>query len=221
MPKIKDLPEHKRPREKLKELGPGSLKDEELLAILLRTGYQQLSAISLARKILRKTDLKELRKIPLEDLINIKGVGLSGAASIVSAFEIANRIGDHKPLVTVKSPEDVLKVVNELRGKKREYMVALYLNARSELVKKRIISIGTLTESLVHPREVFAPAIKNHAVSVVLAHNHPSGSPEPSDEDIAVTENLKQAGQILGIEIVDHVIISKNSFVSLKKEGVV
>ncbi len=220
MIKIKDLPQHKRPREKLMEFGPQGLKDEELLAILLRTGYKNLSALKLAKKVLSKKSLKELGNVTLIDLMKIKGIGLSGAASIVAAFEIANRIGNEKLLVTVKSPTDVLRVVDSLRIKKREYMIALYLNARSELIKKQVVSIGTLTESLVHPREVFVPAIKNHAVSVVLAHNHPSGNSEPSDEDIAVTQNLKEAGKILGIEVVDHIIVSKESYVSLKEKGI-
>ena len=221
MPKIKDLPTHKRPREKLVEKGSEALSDHELLAIILRSGYKGKSAVDIAKRILKTTGLKELSKKSLQELQKIKGIGITGASILVASLELSKRIDQEEPMVEIKSPNDVLKVVSDLRNKKREYMVALYLNARSELIKKRVVSIGTLTESLVHPREVFAPAIKSHAVNLVLAHNHPSGSAEPSDEDVAVTQNLKEAGEILGIKVVDHIIVSKNGFVSLKQEGIV
>ena len=221
MPKIKDLPTHKRPREKLVEKGSEALSDHELLAIILRSGYKGKSAVDIAKRILKTTGLKELSKKSLQELQKIKGIGITGASILVASLELSKRIDQEEPMVEIKSPNDVLKVVSDLRNKKREYMVALYLNARSELINKRVVSIGTLTESLVHPREVFAPAIKSHAVNVVLAHNHPSGSAEPSDEDVAVTQNLKEAGEILGIKVVDHIIVSKNGFVSLKQEGIV
>ncbi len=219
MVKIKDLPNFKRPREKLIENGPSALSDNELLAILLRSGYKKLSAIDLAKKVLKKKTLVRLKNTSFEELVNIKGIGISGASSIIAAFEISNRVSNQKTLLTVKSPGDVLKVTSNLRNKKREYMVALYLNAKSELIKKQIISIGTLTESLVHPREVFAPAIKNHAVNVVLVHNHPSGNCEPSKEDIAVTRALIKAGELLGISILDHIILSSMDAISLREKG--
>jgi DNA repair protein RadC len=221
MPKIKDLPAHKRPREKLAEKGPEALADHELLAVILRSGYKGKSAVDIAKRILKTTGLKELSKKSLQEIIKIKGVGITGASILVASLELSKRVDQEKPMVEIKSPNDVLKVVSGLRNKKREYMVALYLNARSELIKKRVVSIGTLTESLVHPREVFAPAIKNHAVNIVLAHNHPSGSAEPSDEDVAVTQNLKEAGEILGIKIVDHVIVSKENYMSMREAGVI
>ena len=221
MPKIKDLPTHKRPREKLVEKGSEALSDHELLAIILRSGYKGKSAVDIAKRILKTTGLKELSKKSLQELQKIKGIGITGASILVASLELSKRIDQEEPMVEIKSPNDVLKVVSDLRNKKREYMVALYLNARSELIKKRVVSIGTLTESLVHPREVFAPAIKSHAVNLVLAHNHPSGSAEPSDEDVAVTQNLKEAGEILGIKVVDHIIVSKESYVSLREAGVI
>lgn len=219
MAKIKDLPKFKRPREKLFEKGPDALKDHELLAILLRTGYQGKSALEVAKRILKTIKFEKLSQLSLGELSKIKGVGKSRAAIIIAGIELSKRMFKVESNVIIKTPEDVVKVVSYLRNKKREYLVALYLNARNQLIKSKTISIGTLNESLVHPREVFAPAIKNHAASVILVHNHPSNSLKPSNQDIKITKNISQAGNILGIEVVDHIILAKIGKTSLKEKG--
>ena len=219
MVKIKDLPKFARPREKLFEKGPDALKDYELLAILLRTGYHGKSAIEVAKRILKITKLEKLSKLSTEELSKIKGVGKSRASTIAASIEFSKRIFKVDTDVTIKSPEDVVKVVSYLKNKKKENLVALYLNAKSQLIKSQIISVGTLNESLVHPREIFAPAIKNHAASIILVHNHPSNSTEPSNEDIEITKNVSEAGKILGIELVDHLIVTSRSFISLKEKN--
>jgi DNA repair protein RadC len=219
MPIFRNIPEFKRPREKLVEHGAESLKDSELLAILLRTGYKNTSALDVAERILQDKSLSELELLPLKDLAKIKGVGLAKAAAIIAAFNIHKRISSKDSSIIITSPPDVMKVVANLRTKKREYFTVLYLTARGELIKKLTISIGTLTESLIHPREVFAPAIKLHAAQVVLVHNHPSGNAEPSCEDVSVTQRIAKAGELLGITVTDHIIIAKNSYISLREKG--
>jgi DNA repair protein RadC len=221
MSKIKDLPKFLRPREKLFEKGPDALKDHELLAILLRTGYQGKSAIEVARRILKSNNLEAFSQISLNEFSKIKGVGKSRASTIIAAIELSKRILKFDTDITIKTPEDVVKVVSYLRNKKREHLVALYLNARNQLLKSKIISIGTLNESLVHPREVFAPAIKYHASSVILVHNHPSGNIECSKEDIVLTENIVRSGKILGIGVSDHVIVTKIDYFSFKQKGMI
>ncbi len=217
---LKDLPPHNKPREKLSERGSPSLSDEELLAIILRTGYKGRSAIDLARSVLRKYPLEKLYKIPLEELKKIKGIGEAKATSLKAIFELAERISKklHNPPV-IDSPLKVAELVWEIGEKKKEVFVVLYLNARKQLVRKEVISVGTLEESLVHPREVFKIALENPTSSLILVHNHPSGDPEPSEEDIRITHRLVEAGKIMGIEVLDHVIISKNGFVSLRERN--
>ena len=218
MPKIKDLPKHKRPREKLFEKGTDALKDYELLAILLRTGYQGKSALEVAKRILKSLPLKKLVKLSINDLSKLKGVGKSRAAAIASAFAIGKRTYMEDNSIIINSPEDAVKVVSFLKDKKREYLVAIYLTARKKLITTKIISIGTLTANLIHPRELFKPALEHNAASIIIAHNHPSGDQKPSTEDINVTKQLKKAGQILGIDLIDHLIITKNNFSSLRIE---
>lgn len=219
MAKIKDLPKFKRPREKLFEKGSDALKDYELLAILLRTGYQGKSALEVARRILKTHKLEKLSKLSPEELAKIKGVGESRAATIAAAVAMSKRMKEDRVLSTINTPADAFKAVNFLRNKKKEYFVALYLDARNKLIKTQIISVGTLTANLVHPREVFAPAIKVNAAQLVVVHNHPSGSVKPSKDDIKITKKLVDSGKILGIEAIDHIILSKEGYISLKEEG--
>lgn len=216
MPKIKDLPRHKRPREKLFEKGVDALKDYELLAILLRTGYQGKSAIEIAKRILKTTTLKKLIKLSIKDLAQLKGVGKSRAAIVASSFAMGKRIYKEDDSIIVNSPEDAAKIVSFIKNKKREYLVAIFLNARKQLITTKTISIGTLTSNLVHPRELFKPALKCNAASVIVAHNHPSGDTKPSIEDKKITQKLVKAGKLLGIELDDHIIVTKDGFLSLK-----
>ena len=221
MPKIKDLPKHKRPREKLSEKGAKNLSDAELLAILIRIGRAGKSALEIARKTLQKYPLAKLLAATKDELTSIKGLGDTKAITIKAALELGSRaVGSfHNFLPILSSVRETVAQLTHLRGKQKEYFMVLYLNARKQLIRKEIISMGTLTETLVHPREVFEPAIRHFASSIVLAHNHPSKNMEVSDEDIKLTEKLIQSGAILDIEVLDHIIITDDGYISFKEEG--
>jgi len=210
--KIKDLPKVERPREKLISKGPENLKDEELLAILLRTGREGKNVLDLAKQILNKFSKKRFFKMKYEDLIKIDGIDQSKACTILAAQELVQRalqVRDES-LPQIKSIQDVLAQAVYMRDKTREHLMALYLNARNEMVYKKPMFVGTLNANLVHPREIFNEALKQNAASVILVHNHPSGNPEPSEDDLAITKRLIEAGKIMGIDVLDHIIIAKN-----------
>jgi len=218
--KIKDLPKAERPREKLEKKGAQALRKEELLAIILRTGIKGKNVLQVAQDILLKYGDKKLVDVSYKELRNIRGVGPSKAAQAIAAIELGKRLYKEKveKEIFINSPEDVLKEVNHIKKKKKENFVVLYLDARNKLIYKETVSIGTLNANLVHPREVFEPAVRNLAAQIVLAHNHPSGDPEPSEEDLEITKRLVEAGKILGIEAIDHIIVAKNGFISFKKK---
>jgi DNA repair protein RadC len=221
MSKIKNLPKHKQPREKLMEKGAENLRDSELMAILLRTGTKGKDVIKVSREVLRKNPTKNLLALNFKDLAKIKGIGSGKACLLLAAFELTKRaleVEDNN-LPTIISAKDAVAQLQELRNVKKEHFVVLYLNARNQLIHKETVSIGTLNASLIHPREVFKSAIDCLAASVILAHNHPSGSAEPSEDDLEVTKRLKEAGKILGIEVLDHVIVTKNAYFSLKEKS--
>ena len=223
MPRIKDLPKHKRPREKLIEKGTENLRDSELMAILLRTGTKGKNVLKVSREVLRKNPTKKLLALNFADLAKIKGIGRGKACLLLAAFELTKRaleVEDNN-LPTIVSAKDVVAQLQELRTMKKEHFVALYLNARNQLIHKETVSVGTLNASLIHPREVFKSAIDQLAASVILAHNHPSGSAEPSEDDLEVTKRLKEAGKILGVEVLDHVIVTKNAYSSLKEKQLI
>jgi len=218
MAKIKDIPKLERPREKLIKKGPKALKKEELLAIILRTGLKGKNAIQVANDILIKYGNKKFLLASYQELRNIKGVGPTKAAQILAAIELGSRLFKEKPEqeIYIHSPEDTIKIISNIKNNKKENFVALYLDARNKLIHQETISIGSLNASIVHPREVFEPAIQYLAAQIILAHNHPSGDPEPSTEDLAITKRLVESGKILGIEITDHIILAKNGFISFK-----
>lgn len=221
MPNIKSLALHLRPREKLVEKGPSGLTNIELLAILLRTGRSGKSALDLARDILSKYPLEDFPHLTLDDLNKIKGIDIGKSTSIMAAIELITRALNKAPhtLPIINSPESALDQLGDIRNQKKEYFVALYLNARNELIHKETISIGTLTRSLVHPREVFASALLHSAASILVAHNHPSGDTTPSEDDLLITKRLQEAGELLGIALFDHLIISRDSHCSLREHG--
>lgn len=223
MSKIKDLAKHEMPREKLIEKGVANLKDYELMAILLRTGTKEKNVLKVSREILAKFPKKKLLELDYKNLAKIKGIGPAKACLFLAAFELTKRaleVEDNN-LPTINSAKDVVAQLQELRTMKKEHFVVLYLNARSQLIHKETVSIGTLNASLIHPREVFKSAIDQLAASVILAHNHPSGSAEPSEDDLEVTKRLKEAGRILGIEVLDHVIVTKSAYLSLKEKKLI
>ena len=217
--KIKDLPKTERPREKLIKKGASALHKEELLAILLRTGIKGKNVLQVANDILQKYGDVKLTNVTFQELRNMRGVGPTKATQLLAALELGKRIYRQKDEkdIFINSPEDVVKQIEHIRENKKENFIALYLDARNRLIQKETISIGTLNASLVHPREVFEPATKYLAAQVIIAHNHPSGDTEPSEEDLDITKKLVEAGKILGIEIADHVIVTKTGFTSFKE----
>jgi len=221
--KIKDLPEFERPREKLIKKGAKALKKEELLAILLRTGLKGKNALEVADDILVKYGDKKLLNASYEELRNIHGVGLTKAAQILAAIELGSRLFKEKSEkeIYINSSEDAIKELAHIKENKKENFVVLYLDARNKLIYKETVSIGSLNANLVHPREVFEPAVRNLAAQIILAHNHPSGDPEPSEDDLEITKRLVESGKILGIEVIDHIIITKTGFISFKEKNLI
>lgn len=217
--KIKDIPTIERPREKLAKYGPEKLTNAELLAILLRTGTKGQNVVEMSKKILRKFPQEKLAEADFAELRNTFGLGATKAAEILACFELSRRILKDKKTEILLSPRDIWENLHDIRDNKKEHFIVFYLDARNQKIQREVISIGILNANLIHPREVFEPAILHTAAQILIAHNHPSGEIAPSDDDIAVTKRLVEAGKILGIEIVDHVIVSQNDFLSLKCEG--
>lgn len=218
--KIQDMPRVERPREKLIQYGSGRLSNSELLALLLRSGKKGENVISLANKVLKKYKAENLPNLTYEELKDFPGLGPAKACEIIACFELGKRLLKGKIAGLYLKPEDIWKELKDIRDHKKEHFVILFLDSRNQEIKREIISIGSLNANLVHPREVFEPAVKNLAAQVILAHNHPSGDPEPSEDDLELNKRLVEAGKILGIEVIDHIIITKDSFLSFKEKGV-
>jgi DNA repair protein RadC len=221
---IHDLPLSERPRERLQKLGVEALSAQEILAVILGRGIAGESVMVTTQRLLsRFGNLKGIANASLEELSQVKGIGLAKAAQIKAAFELASRLEGYseagkKPIV--KTPEDVAGLVRaRLEGKKKEHFLALLLDTRNRLIKVSEISIGSLDSSIVHPREVFREAISASAAAVIFAHNHPSGDPTASEDDIRLNKRLAEAGEIVGIDVLDHIIIGDKKFLSLKREG--
>lgn len=209
-----------RPREKMILNGVSSLSDAELLAILIRTGNKELNAIQLARLIIDKVDnIRYLQDITLEELNSIKGIGISKATQIKAALELGRRIASYRPpKYKIKNPWDIYKYYMEsLRYQYKEIFKIVLLNTKNEIITDIDISIGTLNSSLVHPREVFREAIRRSSNKIILLHNHPSGNAEPSKEDKNVTKRLKECGDLIGVEVIDHIIIGDGVYFSFKE----
>ena len=218
MPKIKDLPKILRPREKLLRYGPNKLSNSELLAILLRTGQKGRNVVDLAKKILQKYGARNLPNLDIKKLKEFPGVGPTKACEIIACFELGKRLLQKKQTQIYLKPKDVWNELKDLRSHKKEHFVIFYLDTRNQEIKREVISIGTLNANLVHPREVFEPAVRNLTAQVILAHNHPSGDSTPSEDDLEITKKLVEAGKILGIKVVDHIIVTNNSFLSFKEK---
>lgn len=213
--KIKDLPKIELPREKLEKYGPEKLSNSELLAILLRSGTEEANVIELSRHILKKFQYPNITEASLKDLKQIHGLGTAKACEIIACFELGRRLLQNKKATLLLSPEDVWRELADIREHRKEHFVVFFLDARNQVTRRELVSMGTLNASIVHPREVFEPAIKYNAAQVIVAHNHPSGDTTPSTEDMEVTSRLQVAGNILGIELLDHVIVTKNSYKSI------
>lgn len=221
--KLQNVPLHQRPREKLVTKGVENLKDKELLALLFRTGNRKKNVIELSELVLKKYPLNQLLQLQYKDLIEISGIDIGKATSLLAAFELTKRAlaiqDNHLP--EVHSPKDVLNQVQDIRNLKKEYFVALFLNARNQLLHKETVSIGTLTSSLVHPREVFEPALRYSAAGILVVHNHPSGDISPSDKDIDITHRLIEVGTLIGIDIIDHIIVTSTNYLSMKELDII
>lgn len=204
------------PRERLLELGPGVLADAELLAVLF--GARSGAARAVPARVAGAIDLRRLHQTALADLLAIPGLGRGRAAQLLAAAELGRRLwpdGAATPLL--RGPENVYDLTRDIRSANREHFVGFYLNSRHQVLRREIISIGSLNASIVHPREVFLPAVALSAASVILAHNHPSGDPTPSEEDLAITRRLVESGRLLGIELLDHVVVARDAYASFKE----
>jgi len=221
MAKIKDLPKIDRPREKLEKYGPEKLSNSELLAILLGSGQKGINVVELSKRILSKFSADGLAKANVKELKNTFGLGSAKACEIIACFELGRRFLQNKQAVLVLSPKDVWDQLKDIRDNKKEHFVIFFLDARNQEIKREIISIGSLNANLVHPREVFEPAVRYLAAQIIVAHNHPSGNTDPSEEDLTITKRLAAAGKILGIDIIDHIIVAKNGFMSFKEKGLI
>jgi len=218
---IKDLPKVERPREKLMQYGPGKLSNSELLAIVLRSGKKGENVIELANKILKRFSKDELPNLTFNDLKDYPGLGPAKACEIVACFELGKRLLKDKKAEIYLKPREIWEELKDLRDHKKEHFVIFYLDSRNQEIKREIVSVGSLNTNLVHPREVFEPAVRNLAAQIILAHNHPSGDPEPSEDDLEITKRLVESGKILGIEVIDHIIITKTGFISFKDKNLI
>ena len=221
--KIKDLPLDSRPRERLIKKGPKALSNAELLAILLRQGNKKENVLEVANKLLKNHDLRSLSRLGANTLKNNLGIGKAKACQIMASFELGRRLarfnGDKK--IKIDGAKDIAKLfIPELNNLKKEHFIGIYLDSRKKIIKEEIIFIGTLNSSLVHPREIFKVAIEEGAAAIILIHNHPSADINPSDEDIKITKELTEAGDIMGIEVLDHIIIGGNKYFSFVEKGV-
>jgi len=209
MTKIKDLAKVDRPREKMLLKGPEALTETELLAILLGSGIPGTNVKKLSEQILRKFR-KNFLKIEISDLLEIKGIGQAKALQIIAAIQLVKRFTESERAgeVMVHSLDDIITLTSDLRTKRQEHLVCIYLNARNIVIQKETVSIGTVSNAIFHPREIFAPAVEMRATSIVLVHNHPSGDTEPSRADLQILERVIKGAGMLGIRVVDFVIVA-------------
>ncbi|WP_290710299.1 DNA repair protein RadC [Anaerovibrio sp.] len=227
MAMVKDLPADDRPRERLLAYGPGILSNAELLAILLGSGSKEKSAMQLAHDLLsqhRDSGVTALATMNVEELTEHKGIGSAKAASLLAAVELGKRLelNSTAKRPVVRCPADAADyAMPRLRYEQREHFAIILLNIKNHILSMPIISIGSLTASVVHPREVFKAAVQNSAAAMILVHNHPSGDPSPSKEDINITRQLIQAGKLMDIPVLDHIVLGDNKYISLKEEGMI
>jgi DNA repair protein RadC len=220
---IRDLPASERPRERLEQYGPESLSTAELLAIVLRVGSRGESAVRLAERLLSEFGgLAGIARARIPQLSSLPGVGLAKAAQLKAAFELGKRLAtsiDGPKAVVGGASDAAALVMEDLRHRQQECLAAIFLDTRNQVICVRILTVGTLTGSPAHPREVFREALAQGCASLIVCHNHPSGDPTPSKDDIALTARLVQAGELMGVPLVDHIVIGGGRYVSLKEAG--
>ena len=212
------------PRERLLKYGPEALSLSELLAIIIRCGTRDENVLDLSRRILSEFDISQLQDITVGQIKKFKGIKNAKAAQIIAVFEIAKRVSTtRQPFkLKIENSKDIRDyLMPKMKSLKKEHLIGLYLDTRNNLIKEETISIGTLNTSLIHPREIFRSAVIEACASVILVHNHPSGDPTPSKDDITVTKKIIKASEVIGIELLDHVIIGNERYVSLKEDGLI
>ena len=219
MKTIKDMPKHSRPREKLREKGASVLTDEELVSAILGMGTAGVDVRTISKQVAALLR-KHKESLTLDHLLAVPGMGLAKASQILSAFELARR---HllKETVKITVAKDVLPLLADIRTKQQEYFLCLSLNGANEVIEKRVVTIGLLDKSPVHPREVFADVIADRAAGVIFAHNHPSGDEQPSESDRHIHNQLTEAGRILGLRVLDHVIVTRKGYFSFQEAGLI
>jgi DNA repair protein RadC len=220
---LRELPADERPRERMQRQGPAALSHAELLAILLRTGTRNESAVRLAERILNECGgLRRFAERSWDELTHIRGIGPVKALQLQASIELGRRVARSRLPETVRitRPQDAADLLmEEMRHLREEHFVCLFLNTKNQVIGRQTLSIGSLNASVVHPREVYRAAIRRSSASILCAHNHPSGDPTPSSEDIQLTRRLAEAGELIGIELLDHLVIGDNRFISLKETG--
>ncbi len=222
---VRDLPIEERPRERLQKVGVDNLSTQELLALIIEKGGKGQSVLIVAQNLLAHFgNLQNIKNASLEELKKVKGIGFATACKIQAAFKLGEKAELHitKFGEKIENPEVVFNILrNEIGNKKKESFYILSLTTRNNLISVDKVSTGTLSASLAHPREVFLPAIKNSASTVIIVHNHPSEDTQPSEDDLNITKRLKEAGKILGIDVVDHIIVSRTNYFSFKDKGLI
>jgi len=219
MKRIKDIPEFNRPREKLKERGASALSDTELIAVIFGSGSKGQDVLSLSSKV-AKLLTENKGKLSMEQLSEIEGIGPAKASQILAGFELSRRY-IVKETIRITGANEVLPLIKDIAGKQQEHFICISLNGANEVIENRIVTVGLLDKSQVHPREVFADVITDRAAGVIFAHNHPSGESKPSNSDLKIHEQLTEAGKILGIKVLDHIIISKKGYYSFQENGLI
>ncbi len=222
---IKEYHEELQPRERCKKYGAEALTHQELLAIILRTGSRNQNVLELSNQVLTTFDnLFELKAASIEELINIDGIGLVKAIEIQAVIEFGKRLSlSHREKlgVIVSSNELGQRLVQEMKDYQQEHLLVLYLNTKNEILKRQTIFIGSLNQSVAHPREIFRIAVKSSAARLIIVHNHPSGNPSPSKQDIVFTHRVVECGKLIGIEVLDHLIIGEDSYISMKETDII
>ena len=223
--KIMDMPQGERPRERLAKYGAEALSNAELLAIILRTGSQGETAVDVGNKLLKMYDsnLRELFTTDVNELSKIKGLGFVKAVQLKACLELAKRIFEYKPEKNqVRSTQDVVNMLMpELRFEKQEKLFAVFLGTKNYLIKRKLVSVGGIDVNVFKPKEILYMAVRENSSAMIIVHNHPSGDPEPSEDDIKITKKLVEAGKVIGIPIRDHIIIGDGTYISMKERGII
>lgn len=222
--RIKDIPTEERPRERLLKYGPEALSNTELLAVIIRTGTKSENALGIASRIIcQKDGLSFLANCTIQELGQVNGIGCAKSAQIKAAVELGRRLKNYRRdnSIKINSPLDAADLImEEMRHLRKEHLRVIFLNTKNVVIDVKDLSIGSLNASVVHPREIFSEAIRKSSASIIVCHNHPSGDPTQSQEDINITKRLYEVGKIIGIELLDHIIIGDNCYVSLKEKGI-